>query len=395
MVEEIQLMKVKGIAIIAAMVFLGVFVTGALAADEIVVGGIFDITGPTSGVGKDYAQGAVDAAKYINNKGGVDGTPIRLIPNDYAYQIPKSVNLYKKYKDVDKVFVIQGWGTGDTNALKPLINRDKIVYLSASYDANLNDPKKTPYNFFIGSSYSDHIRMAMRYVKENGGKKVCFIYPDHPYGKNPIPAGKAMAKYYGLEIGPDISVALNATDATSQLLTLKEFNPDFAWIGGTTPSTAVIIKDAAKLGITTKFLVNTWGIDENLPKLTAGAAEGRTMGFIAVRPFGWNVPETKEIRTITGDKNYLLHYNKSWVSMMVMWEALERAKKAGQLNGPGLKAALETLRNFDTGGLTPPLTFTPDDHRATTQCGLYGIKDGKLKLVSDVSVERKKEFLGW
>jgi len=371
-------------------------ITGGMAvAQDIPVGGIFDITGPTGDVGKDYAQGAVDAAEYINKNGGVDGTPIRLIPNDYAYEIPKAVNLYKKYKDVDKVFVIQGWGTGDTNAMKPLINKDQIVYMSASYDGNLTDPKKTPYNFFIGSSYSDHIRMAMRYAKENGGKKVCFIYPDHPYGKNPIPAGKDFAQEIGLEIGPDISVDLRATDATSQLLQMKEFNPEFAWIGGTTMSTAVIIKDAAKLGLQTKFLINTWGIDENLYKLAGEATEGRAFGFIVVRPFGYDVPETKTIKTIAKDKAYTLHYNKAWASMMVMWEGLKRAKKAGQLNGPGLKAALETLKDFETGGLTPPLTYTPEDHRATTTCGLYTIKGGKLVLVTDVSIERKPEYLGW
>ena len=391
-------MNFKCICFGLAAIFMScvLMVGPAAAADkEIVVGGIFDITGATSAVGKDYALGAQDAATYINQKGGVDGTPIKLIPNDYAYAVPKAVTLYKKYKDVDKVFVIQGWGTGDTNAMKPLINKDKIVYFSASYDANLNDPKKTPYNFFIGSSYSEHIRMAMRYVKENGGKKVCFIYPDHPYGKNPIPAGKDFAKKMGLEVGPDISVDLRATDATSQLMQMKEFNPDFAWVGGTTPSTAVIIKDAAKLGLKTKFLINTWGIDENLPKLAGEAAEGRAFGFIVVRPFGYDVPETKIIQTITGDKKYTLHYNKAWASMMVMWEGLKRAKKAGQLNGPGLKAALETLKDFGTGGLTPPLTYTPTDHRATTTCGLYAIKGGQLTLVTDVSIDRTPEYLGW
>ena len=251
------------LAIAAALIFTLALAGPVLAEPkEIVVGGIFDISGPTGAVGKDYAAGAVDAAKYINDTGGIDGIPIRLIPNDYAYEIPKAVNLYKKYVGVDKVFVIQGWGTGDTNALKLLVNKDKIVFMSASYDGNLTNPNEhpdpmnpdknlpgNPYNFFIGSSYSDHIRMAMRYAKEQGAKKVCFIYPDHPYGKNPIPAGREYAEKMGLEVGPDVSVGLRATDATSQLLQMKEFNPEFAWVGGTTPSTAVIIKDAAKLGL--------------------------------------------------------------------------------------------------------------------------------------------------
>ena len=390
-------MKAKGIVIIFAALLIAGLAAGPVLAEpsEITVGGIFDISGPTGAVGKDYAAGGVDAAAYINANGGVDGIPIKLIPNDYAYQIPQAVSLYKKYLSVDKVFVIQGWGTGDTNALKPLINRDKVVFMSASYDGNLTDPSKTPYNFFIGSSYSDHVRMAMRYAKENGGTKVCFIYPDHPYGKNPIPAGKDYAKKMGLQIGPDISVGLRATDATSQLLQMKEFDPEFAWVGGTTPSTAVIIKDAAKLGLKTKFLINTWGIDETLPKLAGEAAEGRSFGFVVVRPFGYDIPETAKIKTITGDKTYTLHYNKCWASMMTMLEGLKRAKAAGNLTGPGLKAALESLRDFETGGITPPLTFTSEDHRPTTQCGLYTIKDGKLVLVTDVSIERTKEYLGW
>jgi branched-chain amino acid transport system substrate-binding protein len=235
----------------------------------------------------------------------------------------------------------------------------------------------------------------MRYAKENGAKKVCFIYPDHPYGKNPIPAGKDFAKKMGLEIGPDISVALNATDATSQLLQMKEFGPDFAWIGGTTASTAVIIKDAAKLELPTKFIVNTWGIDENLARLAGAAADGRTMGFIVVRPFGYDIPASAEIKKVAGDNKYTLHYNKSWASMMVMTEGLKRAKEKGELTGPGLKAAIETLTDYDTGGLTPPLTFTSEDHRATTTCGLYKIEGGALQLVQDLTIDRTKEYLGW
>ena len=74
-------------------------------AEPIKIGGIFDITGATSAVGKDYAQAAKDAERYINENGGVNGRNIQLIANDYAYKIPEAVNLYKQYKDVDKVFV--------------------------------------------------------------------------------------------------------------------------------------------------------------------------------------------------------------------------------------------------------------------------------------------------
>ncbi len=385
----------KRIVLVALAAALCLALAPLAAAKQIKIGGIFDITGPTSAVGKDYAAGAVAAEKYLNDKGGIDGDMLKLIPNDYAYKIPEAVNLYKKYKTVDRVFVIQGWGTGDTNALRPLITRDRIVYFSASYDGNLTDPKKTPYNFFIGTSYSTAIRLALIFAKEQGAKKVVFIYPDHPYGKNPIPAGKDYAKVLGLKVGPDEIVGLRAIDATSQLLHMKKFNPDFAWIGGTTPSTAVILKDAAKLGLKTKFVINCWGYDENLPKLAGKAAEGRAFGMLPVAPFGADVPGMKEVVASAGGKKYTLHYVKAWVSMLVMAEGLKRAKKAGKLNGPGLKAALETLRDYKVGGLCAPITYTPTDHRPNTSMAIGGVKDGKIYIIKQVKFPRQKKYIGW
>jgi branched-chain amino acid transport system substrate-binding protein len=114
---------------------------------------------------------------------------VKLISNDYAYKIPEAVNLYKKYSKVDKVFCIQGWGTGDTNALRPMINKDKIVYMSASYDGNLTDPKKTPYNFFISPSYSTTIRLALHLCQGAGRQEVCLHLPGSSLWQEPHQGG--------------------------------------------------------------------------------------------------------------------------------------------------------------------------------------------------------------
>jgi branched-chain amino acid transport system substrate-binding protein len=385
----------------AAILLMGVGVAGA--ADPIKVGGIFDTSGATSDVGADYAVGAKDAAEYINANGGVNGRPIELIANDYAYKIPEAVSLYKTYKD-QEIFLIQGWGTGDTNALKDMVNNDKIVYMSASYDSLINDPAKTPFNFYVGTSYGDSIRAAMQYIKDSWTDKsrkpkVVFIYPDHPYGKNPIPAGKAMAEALGLEIGPDQFVPLNAKEATSQLTDMKNFNPDWAWTGGTVASTAVIIKDAAKLGLGTKFISNVWGFNENTAKLAGEAANERSYGMVPFIMWGADVPGMKPVMEMHKKKHpndtHIQPYIQSWVSMMVMWEALKRADKNKALNADGVKAALETIKDFDTGGLSAPITFTSTDHRPNTSLRIMKVnKDGKIEVVKQVSVERKPEWLG-
>src|ERR671924_2146926 len=123
-------------------------------APEIRIGGLFDLTGVTSDVGKSFAQGVRDGVAWTNDNGGINGKKIRLVDVDYGYKIPEAVAAYKRMTGDDKVIMINGWGTGDTEGLKAQVNQDKIPYISASFSAHLTDPSKTAYNFFVGPTYS-------------------------------------------------------------------------------------------------------------------------------------------------------------------------------------------------------------------------------------------------
>jgi branched-chain amino acid transport system substrate-binding protein len=366
--------------------------------ENIKVGHLADLTGPTSAVGNPYADGIKDAATYINEQGGINGKMIELLSIDYAYDKNKAITQYKKFVQ-DGVVAIQGWGTGDTEALRSFIAKDQIPYMSASYSPHLTNPKEASYNFFIAADYSTQLRAGLKYIKdnwkENRPPKIVFIYPNHPYGLAPIKGGKEYAKEIGFNIVGDEIVDLKAIEATSQLLSIKEKGADFAWIGGTTPSTAVILKDAKKLGLKTKFLINLWGNDENLLKLAEGAQDGRAIGMQAAAVYGDDVPGMKPILEVTKNEHKMTHYIRAWVSMMVMKEALIRADKAGELNGPGMKKALESLKDFDTEGLTAPITFTADDHRPSMSAKVYEFEDGKMVYKTTIELPRKMEWLGF
>lgn len=118
--------------------------------------------------------------------------------------------------------------------------------------------------------------------------------------------------------------------------------------------------------------------------------------MMPVAVWGADVPGMKAVLASAEGKSYTLHYIKSWTSMLVMAEALKRAKKAGKLNGPGLKAALETIKDFNTGGLTAPITYSPTDHRRpNTSMAIYGVAaGGKLQKVKDVTTTRDPEYIG-
>ncbi|MFH1241050.1 MAG: ABC transporter substrate-binding protein [Pseudomonadota bacterium] len=404
-------------------VFLVVGFSTTALAKEIRIGGLNDTTGATSDVGKDYAIGMADAYKYINAQGGVNGIQIKYTWFDYGYRIPEAITKYKLLKRLGNI-AIMGWGTGDTEALSPTINKDKIPYVSASYSAHLTDPKKTPYNLFFSSDYSTNARACLtawfdkKWPQKKDYKKraprfaACYMFAS-PYGSAPIKAIKDQAKLLGFEIGDDQDVSLFALDAKSQVMALKKFAPDVVWHGNTTMSVAATVRDGYALGLGADWIINNWGFDENLFRLAGEAAEG-LMGATPCAFFGQNYPNMDLV--VSSAELYspgvplgnrLVRTVQAWGDALILWEAMKRAAKKGvDLTKPGCGPAVmtegfETFRNFDIGLGASPISFTVTDHRPTTGCLVQEWKGGKLVEVERVDLKQRwpelweKKWLGW
>jgi branched-chain amino acid transport system substrate-binding protein len=401
-----------------ALSFLTGFCGIATAADEIKVGGIMDTTGATSDVGKDYAIGAEEVFKYINAQGGVNGKPIKYTWFDYGYRIPEAITKYKLLKRLG-VVAIMGWGTGDTEALSPTVNKDQMPYVSASYSAHLTDPKKTPYNLFHSSDYSTNARACLTawfdkkwpkhkdYGKRKPRLACCYMFAS-PYASAPIKAIKDHATMLGFDIGDDQDVSLFALDTKSQIMALKKFEPDVIWHGNTTMSVSATIRDAYALGLGVDHIIDNWGIDENLPRLAGEAAEG-VMGATPIAFYGQ--PYKNMDIVVAAGKKYtpgvpqdkrLNRTIQAWANGLILWEAMKRADKAGDLTGPGImQKGFETLRDFDIGLGAPPITFTPTDHRPATGCVVQEWTGANFQEVETVDLKKRwpdkweKEWLGW
>jgi branched-chain amino acid transport system substrate-binding protein len=88
--------------------------------------------------------------------------------------------------------------------------------------------------------------------------------------------------------------------------------------------------------------------------------------FLGVSPYAYwwmeDVPMIQKLRDFTA-KNYPdvterpLPYIVAFTAGKIFVECLRKAEAAGELNAEGLTKALKSLKDFDTGGLTPPLTI--------------------------------------
>jgi branched-chain amino acid transport system substrate-binding protein len=370
------------------------------AQTTIKLGNLVDLTGPTSDQGKDIAQGRIDAVQYFNEHGGINGRKIELVSVEYGFQPPRAVAAYKRFVEQDKVLLVLGYGTPDTEALRPFITKDKMPYLSGSYSGHLTDPRQTPFNFPGGIDYTSQIRIFLNYVKEvwkDTSRKphVAFIYADNAYGRAPIESGRQYAKEVGVDLVDEEVIPTVLTDATSQLLTMQKKDPDFAYINTNTQWVPVVLKDSYKLGLKTKYVVNNYGLDERTPGLAGAAAEG-VIGIQDVAYWGDNVPGMKTLMEFHakhhGSDTHASPYMRGWLWVIVAAEAIKRAGPTP--TGETVKNALESLKEFDTWGLTPPFTYTSEDHRPTTRARFVQITGGKVVPMREVTVERDMKWVG-
>jgi len=183
------------------------------------------------------------------------------------------------------------------------------------------------------------------------------------------------------------------------------------WHGNTTMSVATAIKDAYALKLEADHIINNWGFDQNLVRMTGNAGEG-VIGAASCAFLGDNVPymdkvleyakkvnpgvaiDKRDIRTVQG-----------WVKVTLASAGLTIADKKGKLDGPSIKASLESLKDWyplntkDALG-RPPTTITATDHRPSPVSLLYTIKDGKIAFFNRIDMKEKfpdkwESWLGW
>ena len=361
--------------------------------DPVKVGAIFDLTGGTADVSTPYSEGMKGYVAWLNAAGGVDGRQIELTSADYAYKVDQADILYTQFVS-EGVVAFMGWGTGDTEALRTRIAEDMIPFMSASYSAGLLDMTQAPYNFLIGTSYSDQAIIAITWAlddwasKGNADKpKIVVIHNDSPFGLSPVDDAKVFAESNGAAF-TNLPMPKGATDYVAEIAQMETFGANYVIIQNVSSPAAVLLKDAKSQGFNGQFICLNWCADEILVRLAGDAAEG-VMGAL---PFA---PPTSPVAGHADADAYLksqgssldekgLHYTQGWWTMAVMTEGIRLVSESGkEINGVNIRAALETIQNFSTGDVTSPISFSTTSHKGNTAMKLFKVEGGKWVNVSD------------
>jgi len=326
------------------------------SGDEIVIGGSIPMTGVFSFAGIGINAGISDYVKIVNDAGGVKGHKIKYVPEDTGYKVDVSVATFKKITSQNKVNLYYGDSTGFSKTINPELERNgNIMMAGASFATELNDPVKYPNQFLVGPDYTEMFGILLNHIaKEKPGAKVAFVYSDSEFGRDPIDSSEALAKKLGLTVAIKIMTQAGSVDVSGEVIKLRRAAPDYTIFHGyILAPIPEFITQGKQQGMTTKWMGTFWTMDSSTVMKMGEAGDG----FMGVMPYRYyydtsaKAPMLDKIRQMRPEYQSTA-YIQGFLAAMLFVESAKRtldAKK--ELNGKNLKAALNSIKDFDTGGL--------------------------------------------
>ena len=136
-----------GVGRLGFMAFLTLALSAMLAvpvlAADIVVGGLFSITGPQSYLGEPERNTLEMAVEEINAKGGINGNKVKAVIYDDEGDANKARLNATKLMDKDKVMAIIGPSLTPTSmAIIPITQPAKLPLISCAAGISITSPAK-------------------------------------------------------------------------------------------------------------------------------------------------------------------------------------------------------------------------------------------------------------
>ncbi len=385
----------------AAAIALAVGGSGTAVAQSndnqpIVFGGSIPLTGVFAFAGIHMHAGLTDYTNWINSQGGINGRRVQYIMEDTGYQVDRSVAAYKKISGSNSPCCYYGDSTGFMRAIASDLNSAKNMIMSgASFATALTDSEQYPFQFIPGPNYTQMFSIILEYIasEAKGGKKptVAFVYSDTEFGRDPIVPSRDYAKKVGVEVVEEIMTKPGSVDVSAEVIKLRRKRPDYVIFHGyiLSPINEFMVQ-MRQMGLDTKFMGTFWSMDRLIIEKMGKDADG----FMGVMPYNYfgadeDGPMLKALheqakKSDPGMAYRPTAYVQGWFNAMVWTEVVKRTLDAGKpLTGENLKEALESIKDWDTGGIIGVPVTVKDHSFPVGRIYRANAEAGKFEPVSD------------
>jgi len=381
---------------IVAFAVMGVLsMVGAANADETT--GLTDtaikvgVMGPFSGNASSYSKtqiGLMAYFKHINDQGGINGRKFDIIQEDTACDPAKGIAAAKKLVHQDEVFYLHGNScSGVAMAVKPTVSPTGIPWIIAhavnpKITMPVNEKKSIFHGVPAGPAYGS--TMGKFIMSKPGVKRIAMVAHTNDWAKAYCDPAIEVIKASGGEIIEELALERGQTDATAQVLKLKQANPDFILGCLYEAETVIFLRDAKKYGVRIPVM-GTAGTDLENTLERLGDPDA-VKDYYVLHAFVDKVdgPKMKKWNDII-----LKYYPNetitgfSAISMASGVAAVKALKAAGRdLTRSKFIAELDNIKGLKTGILACDITWSSTDRHGCKKSAVAGFVDGKPTVLS-------------
>lgn len=363
--------KVFLVLLVLAMILCPVFAQGtsegAGSKDPIIIGVISARTGDNAGLGEMQGNGATLAANEINANGGVLGRQIKLILEDSQGVPAQATAALNKliYRD-NAVAIVGDSQSSPCLAMMPVVLEAEIPMLAHGTSLSICE-QGNPYVFRTRANDSVKFGSLASFLESEGYKKIAVLHDNVDYGLGGIQSIRNTIK--DSVIVADESFTPGDKDYSSQIIKIKNADPDVLVLIGPMADMGLAMKQARQMGITCQFAGGAGIEGTTTLDAAGGAGEGLIFaaGFIAASPEENVVNFVKNFKEISGGQTPDDFAATGYDSIYVLAAAIE---KAGSTDP---KAIAQALREVSVDGVEGTFQFD------TKGEGLHSMQYGTIK----------------
>jgi branched-chain amino acid transport system substrate-binding protein len=361
--------------------------TAAMAAGTVKIGGLFAVTGPASFLGEPEKKTLEMLVKDANAKGGVNGMKLEAVIYDTGGDATKAVQLATKLIKDDKVVAIIGPSTtGESMAVIPVAERERVPLISCAAGIKITEPVK---KWVFKTPANDHVaaEKILNHMARLKQKTIALLTVTDSFGSSGREQIKTLAAQKGFKIVADEVYSPKDTDMTAQLTKIRGIKPDAVICWGTNPGPAVITKNFKQLGLKFPLYMSHGVASKKYIELAgADAAEGVMLpaGKLAIYEM---LPKSDPQARLL--KDYDQSYRKSYGveastfggyaydAFLLVTGAIQKAGASAEKIRNGIEQAQKVV------SISGVFTMTPRDHNGLglSAFEMVRIKKGDWSLV--------------
>ena len=263
----------RSAALAALVAGSGFFAEGALAQSPVKIGFVTTQSGPEGVIGRDMIDGFKLAMKHVGSKGG--GRALEVVWGDDQVKPDVGRQVVEKMLESDKVHIVSGiiFSNVLLASIKPVLDAGAFYISANAGPSALAGRQCHPRMFSVSFQNDNYFEGLGQFMKDKGYKKVYFLAPNYPAGKD-MAAG--FKRYYKGEMAAEVFTSFGQLDYAAEIAQVRAAQPD-----------AVVIFYPGGMGINFVKQYAQAGLMSQIPLLTgAGTVDQTTLPAIGDAALG-------------------------------------------------------------------------------------------------------------